>query len=151
MICGFALLNLKNIQEDTFYHPSVQHYTDFFPPHAWTCSSWPQPLNVSLGTAEESCAVIFVTILQGAVGCPDTGSCSALRSCTPGFYHPDTISGGLSSATTTLLSLKKREPELDTLFQLWFHQCQFGGILKLKWEQTVGSYSIHCAPHIPYR
>lgn len=34
MICGFALLNLKNSQEDSFYHPSVQHYADFFPPQA---------------------------------------------------------------------------------------------------------------------
>lgn len=34
MICGFALLNLKNIQEDSFYHPSVQHNDDFFLPQA---------------------------------------------------------------------------------------------------------------------
>lgn len=34
MICGFALLNLRNIQEGSFYRPSVQHYGDLFPPEA---------------------------------------------------------------------------------------------------------------------
>lgn len=109
----------------------------------------------------ELCFVVFVTILQVAAGCSYSVSCLALcqtcpallisspRLCPPGPHHPDTISGGLSSATTTLLSLKKREPKLDTKFQLWFHQCQFGGALKLKWEQCW-LMSIHCAPHILY-
>lgn len=34
MICGFALLNLRDIQEGSFYRPSVQHYGDLFPPEA---------------------------------------------------------------------------------------------------------------------
>lgn len=137
MICGFALLNLKNIQKDSFYHPSVQHYGDF-PPQAEL--ELPElvlhghcPLMYHLALLKRVALSHFCNYPPNNCRDNNTASCLAFhqtypgllisshRSCTPGPHHPDTISGSLSSVTTTLLSLKKREPKLNTLFQLWFH------------------------------